>query len=119
MEPGAEHASYWAPRPGSATPETAAVGPNGFAVAPPAPSGVPHHHGSRWKGDTVTLNAWWRLVVTALLLLPVLWMIFFMGIGGVLFLALYTFIVLPVALRDVWRRTRVSLPPLPPETRRT
>jgi hypothetical protein len=119
MEPGAEHADYWAAPPARGAPETPEVGPNGFAVAPPAPSGVPHHHGSRWKGDTVTLNTWWRLVVTGLLLLPVLWMIFFMGIGGVLFLGLYVFLVLPVALRDVWRRTRISLPPLPPETRRT
>ena len=40
-----------------------------------------------------------------------------MGIGGVLFLALYVVVFLPMALRDVWRRTQISMPPMPPERR--
>jgi len=88
-------------------PET---GPNGFVIAPPLAVGVAKHHGSRWTGDSVTLSRWWRLVATVLLLGPAVWMFFFMGIAGIIFFALYVFTFLPVALRDVWRRTRVSSP---------
>jgi len=88
-------------------PET---GPNGFLVAPPPAVGVAKHQGSRWAGDTVTLSRWWRLVATVLLVVPAVWMFFSMGIGGTIFLLLYVFTFLPVALRDVWRRTRVTTP---------
>ena len=88
------------------------VGPNGFLDAPPKQVGRPHHKGSRWSGDTVTLGRSARIMATVVLLLPAAWMLFFMGMGGVLFLALYGFVFLPVALRDVWRRTRISVPPV-------
>ena len=110
---------YWAPRPERAAPDAPAIGPNGFAVAGPPPAGTPQHRGSRWRGDSVTLGGWARVGMTGLLLLPVLWTVYFMGVAGFVFLGMYVVLVLPIALRDVWRRTRISLPPMPPETRQT
>lgn len=90
------------------------IGPNGFLTAPGKAAGTPHHRGSRWGGDSVTLGRTGRIVATVVLLLPVVWMFYFMGIGGLIFLGLYVFVFLPMALRDVWRRTRISLPPPKP-----
>ncbi len=114
MGPGAD---YWAARPDPGLPAAPELGANGFALTPQPAAGPAQHIGSRWHGDSITLNGWWRVIVTVGLLLPVVWMIFFMGIGGVLFLALYLVVFLPMALRDVWRRTQISKPPLPPERR--
>jgi hypothetical protein len=94
-----------------------AVGPNGFLAAPAKAAGTPHHRGSRWAGDAVTLGRTGRIVATLVLFLPVGWLVYFMGISGLLFLGLYVFVFLPLALRDVWRRTRISLPPTPPPPR--
>ncbi len=59
---------------------------------------------SRWRVTPTTFGPVGRLVVTALLLLPLWWTAYTTPVGFVL----YGLFVLPVALRDVWQRVPLA-----------
>lgn len=102
--------STWCPRcfaPIEDAPVRPEVGANGFLVTPLV---GPFHEArmhSRWRGTAVSFGPTGRIVLTLLLLLPSLWFLLF-GLAGPLGFVLWTFVVLPLALRDVWRRVGVS-----------
>ena len=101
MPPGAA----WCPRclaPRTAAAPAPEVGANGFLVTPHVVRTARRAAGSRWQASAVSFGPAGRLVMTVLLLLPSLWF-FFLGVFGPLGFILWTFVVLPVALRDVWR----------------
>ncbi len=60
--------------------------------------------GSRWGRSDVTFGPAGRVVATVVVLLPMVW--FATSVGGVVGLVLYGFVLLPWALRDIWRPTR-------------
>jgi hypothetical protein len=65
---------------------------------------------SRWKGSQTTFGPVGRLVLTVALLLPVVffWFAGMFWLGGII----YVFVLLPWAMRDLWRRTRVRQAPV-------
>ena len=64
--------------------------------------------GTRWQRSVLTFGPAGRLVATALVLLPALWA-GGLGLPGLIAAAMWLLFVVPVALRDVWRRA--ELPP--------
>ena len=112
--------SPWCPRclePRSSQPATTAPEParRGFvpggvgASLPPLaiPSQVPV---GRFAKTDVSFGLRGRIVMTVLLLIPLAWFTYLaqwmIALGGLL---IYAFIIFPMAMRDIWRRPRVSL----------
>ena len=62
---------------------------------------------SRWSRSSMTFGPVGRVVLTGLLLLPIPWLGSLAGPYGLPGLVLWVFVVLPLALRDVWRRVPV------------
>lgn len=64
-------------------------------------------HPGRFGKTDVSFGLRGRIVLTVLLLLPLAWFVYLMqwmiGVGG---LVIYGFVVLPLALRDVWKPVR-------------
>jgi hypothetical protein len=68
---------------------------------------------SRWAKSPTTFGPVGRIVATVLVCLPVWWFLFYTGGFGMVGLLLWVLVVLPWALRDIWRRVpTVPLDPL-------
>jgi hypothetical protein len=63
---------------------------------------------SRWRAGPTTHGPVGRIIWTAALLIP--YWIFWDNPFGWIFLAMWTGLVLPVSLRDLWSRTPLVLP---------
>jgi hypothetical protein len=89
----------------TAPPQHRAFGPDaGADPRPVAPPTSPPRPG-RFAKTEVSFGLTGRLVLTVLLLIPLVWFIYlaihyFIGIGGIV---VYGGIVVPWALRDLWR----------------
>jgi hypothetical protein len=65
---------------------------------------------SRWKKSTGTFGPFGRLVATFLLLLPLPVFVMTVAIGiGIIGAGIYLIIVMPWALRDIWKKAAVPL----------
>ena len=94
--------------------ETQRVDSEQYFTAPPtitpaqqAPPGNPPRRG-RYAKSEVSFGLTGRVVLTVLLLLPLAWFVYlathyFIGIGGIV---VYGGVVIPWALRDLWRPHR-------------
>lgn len=71
---------------------------------PPPPS-----QWSRWKASATTFGPIGRVVASLSLLIP-FYFFFTAGVLGFVGMAMWLFIVMPAALRSIWKKTRV-LPP--------
>ena len=82
------------------------LGPNGFAVAPPRVVPPDTRQWSRTKAGVTSFGLFGRLVITvlALLMLGVFAMNLPFGLVGI---GLWVFVVLPMLMRDVWKRERI------------
>lgn len=69
-------------------------------------------HHSRWARSTVTFGPVGRVVATVAVLLPIWWWLAWALFAAVLGLPVYLFVLLPWAMRDIWRR--VPTRPLDP-----
>jgi hypothetical protein len=65
---------------------------------------------SRWKAGETTFGPLGRIVASLALLIP-FYFFFNAGILGIVGVAMWLFIVMPMALRSIWKRTRI----IPPE----
>ena len=75
-------------------------------AAPPAPEPAPRVAYSRWRASTTSFGLFGRLVMTVLLLVPV-WWFWSVQIFAWPGLVIWVGFLLPWALRDTWRRTRL------------
>jgi hypothetical protein len=62
---------------------------------------------SRWQGSAVSFGPLGRIVVTLVLLAVGPLMAIYSPVGGWLAFLMWVFVILPWALRDVWRKVRV------------
>lgn len=74
----------------------------------PAPVARAQHRTSRWAGSSVTFGPVGRVVVTLLLLCVGPAVLVWGGPGSLVAAILWIAVVLPWALRDVWRKVRVG-----------
>ena len=88
------------------TDQPSQLGPNGFAVAPPRVVPPDQRQYSRTKAGVTSFGLFGRLVITvlAVLMLGVFAMNLPFGLVGI---GLWVFVVLPMLLRDVWKRERI------------
>jgi hypothetical protein len=98
------------PAPTEQEPALRGFVPGGVAASLPplpAPSRVPV---GRFAKTDVSFGLRGRIVMTVLLLIPLAWFVYLaqwmIALGGLL---IYAFIILPIALRDIWRRPRANL----------
>ncbi len=77
---------------------------------PPAWAGTaqPGQRWSRTRSSAVTFGLRGRLIATVLMVLPLWWFYKTAMVGGLAGLLIWTFVILPWALRDIWRRARVT-----------
>ena len=61
---------------------------------------------SRWQKSASTFGPLGRIVATLLLLIPV-YFFFHAGVIGIVGLAMWLFVVMPMALRSIWQRVPV------------
>ena len=91
---------------GAAPSAVAPAGPNGFAVAPPRVVPPDQRLYSRTKAGVTSFGLFGRLVITVLALL--LLVVFAMNLPfGALGMGLWVFVVLPMLMKDVWKRERI------------
>jgi hypothetical protein len=100
----------WTPVPSTAptdpTDQPAEVGANGFAVAPPRVVPPDPRQYSRTRAGVTSFGLLGRIVITLLALL----MLGFFALNlpfGALGMGLWVFVVLPMLMRDVWKRERI------------
>jgi hypothetical protein len=74
------------------------------------PTPTHHQRYSRWQASEITFGPLGRVVLTALLLIPV-WFGIFYSAFFLVFAAIYGVWVLPLAYRDVWRKVRATRTP--------
>lgn len=67
---------------------------------------------SRWAASSVTFGPVGRLIATALVLVPLWWSVYYAGPFGIVGLVVWGGVLLPMALRDIWRR--IPTEPLDP-----
>jgi hypothetical protein len=96
----------------TAAPEdTGGFVPGGFRVGGPEPARPKIYTDSRWKSGSTTFGPVGRVVLTVCFLLPypLFFLDFPMGLVGA---GIWTFVIGPLALRDIWRPARRHhLPP--------
>ena len=78
------------------------------AAAPVAPPARPVTRYSRWHGGTTTYGPRGRVLATLVTLLVPVVMLSLAGVAGLAFGFLWIVFVLPLVLRDVWRRDAVG-----------
>ena len=61
---------------------------------------------SRWQKSSSTFGPLGRIVATLLLLIPI-YFFFHAGVIGIVGLAMWLFVVMPMALRSIWQRVPV------------
>ena len=61
---------------------------------------------SRWAKSETTMGPFGRVATSLALLVPLL-LFFYAGIMGLVGAAMWVFIVMPAALRSIWKRARV------------
>lgn len=96
----------WTPVPGAGPSAVAPAGPNGFAAAPPRVVPPDPRQYSRTKAGVTSFGLFGRIVITLLALL----MLGFFALNlpfGALGMGLWVFVVLPMLMRDVWKRERI------------
>ena len=59
--------------------------------------------GTRFQRSVVTFGPTGRVVATGLMLLPLWWLVFYAGVFGLAASFMWLIVVLPRALRDIWR----------------
>jgi hypothetical protein len=64
---------------------------------------------SRWRSSSTTFGPFGRIVASLALLLP-FYFFFNAGVIGLVGLVMWIFIVMPMALRSIWKRTRITPP---------
>lgn len=79
------------------------VGANGFLVAPPRPHVTGPPRGSRLRRSELTFGPIGRVVMSVLVLLPLVFLLDSLPYGAV-GAVMWSFIVLPLCYRDIWRR---------------
>lgn len=66
---------------------------------------------SRWTKGPTTFGPVGRVLWTLVLLMPTPFIVLSLALGiGIAGLVVYGFIVLPMALREVWKQARIPLP---------
>jgi hypothetical protein len=60
-------------------------------------------HHSRWASSPITFGPVGRVVATVLVILPLLWFGLYAGAFGIIGLVVWGGILLPWAMRDIWR----------------
>ena len=96
-----------APRCGGC-PVLAAVTPGRFI---PQQREATRYRTSRWAKGPTTFGPVGRVLVTLVLLMPTPFIVLSLALGiGIAGLVVYGFIVLPMALREVWKPARIPLP---------
>ncbi|HEY5186510.1 MAG TPA: hypothetical protein VIM19_16775 [Actinomycetes bacterium] len=97
----------WTPVPSTGpTDQPTDFGANGFAVAPPRVVPPDPRQYSRTRAGVTSFGLVGRLVITLLALL----MLGFFALNlpfGLLGIGLWVFVVLPMLMRDVWKRERI------------
>jgi hypothetical protein len=84
----------------------------GFRSGTAAPARAKLHTDSRWKSGSMTFGPVGRMVLTVCFLLP--YPLFFLNFPfGLVGAGIWTFVIGPLALRDIWRPARRHH--LPPE----
>jgi hypothetical protein len=85
--------------------------PGGFRPGGSAPARTKIHTDSRWKSGSTTFGPVGRIVLTLLFLLP--YPLFFFDFPlGLIGAGIWTFVIGPMAMRDIWRPARRHhLPP--------
>ena len=63
-------------------------------------------HYSRWVKSETTMGPFGRVTTSLLMLVP-LWLFLHAGVMGFVGMAMWIFIVMPAALRSIWKRVRV------------
>ena len=63
-------------------------------------------HYSRWAKSEITMGPFGRVATSLLMLVP-LWFFFSSGLLGFVGMVMWIFVVMPVALRSIWKRARV------------
>ena len=65
-----------------------------------------HVRYSRWANSETTMGPFGRVATSIALLLP-FWLFFQAGVMGIVGLALWVVVVMPMALRSIWKRVPV------------
>ncbi|MCA1824692.1 MAG: hypothetical protein LC640_10635 [Frankia sp.] len=82
----------------------------------PPPTVRPVTMWSRRHGGVTSYSLWGRIAATVLLTVLPLWFFVHAGAFGLVGVIMWVFIVLPKALRDVWKRERIVVLPVDRET---
>ena len=90
-------------------PEIEPVGEPPLFAHPETYRAPPSYGWSRWKGGETTFGPVGRVIASLALLIP-LYLFFHSGVLGFVGIAMWLFIVMPMALRSIWKRTRI-IPP--------
>jgi hypothetical protein len=69
----------------------------------------PRTQWSRWRAGAMTFGPVGRVVASLALLIP-FYFFFYAGVLGIVGMAMWIFIVMPAALRSIWKRTRINPP---------
>ena len=93
------------PSPGPTLPVTPEPTADPFAH-PEAMREPMNVHSSRWIKSETTMGPFGRVTTSLLLLVP-LWLFLYAGVMGFVGMAMWVFIVMPAALRSIWRRAPV------------
>jgi Na+/citrate or Na+/malate symporter len=90
----------------SAATTDAPIGRNGFAAPPPRVGEPDQRQWSRTRAGVTSFGLFGRIVITviAVLMLGIFAMNLPFGLVGI---GLWLFVVLPMLLRDVWKRERI------------
>ncbi len=84
-------------------------GPDNCRVNPPRPV-PPAQQLSRWRKGTTTFGPVGRIGWTVPIVLLPIFVGMFGGIGGIVFVGIWVFVIAPMALKDLWKADRTFIP---------